>query len=191
MGIAHESDNVYWAFNGDAGALDRYDFHEPHVPGGEDHADGEVWRYAEGELERVPEVPSHLVYDAASGKLYVADTGHGRVVVLDTTSGTANGEIVSYDGLATRASMSGAVLAELVPPGTVELPSGVALHGGVLFVSDHATGRIVAFDAESGRPLRNLDTGLGPNAVAAVSYGPDGHVYFSDVAGGRVFRIEP
>ena len=53
MGIAHERGNVYWAFNGDAGALDRYDFNQPHEPGGEDHTDGALWRYAEGELSRV------------------------------------------------------------------------------------------------------------------------------------------
>ena len=47
MGIAHERDNVYWTFNGELGALDRYDFNEPHQIGGEDHADGELFRYVE------------------------------------------------------------------------------------------------------------------------------------------------
>src|SRR5690606_5406775 len=63
MGIAHERDNVYWTFNGELGALDRYDFNEPHQIGGEDHADGELFRYVEGAVARTPEIPSHLAYD--------------------------------------------------------------------------------------------------------------------------------
>merc|ERR1711974_36901 len=37
MGIAHEVDNVYWAFNGHVGSLDRYDFNNDHGPGNDDH----------------------------------------------------------------------------------------------------------------------------------------------------------
>ena len=159
MGIAHERDNVYWAFNGDVGALDRYDFNEPHEPGGEDHADGYVWRYAEGELARVPEVPSHLAYDARRRLVFAADTGHGRVVALDATSGFADGDVIDYDGLETNARMSGARLTEVVAPGILEMPSGVAFHEGVLFATDHATGKILAL-LPSGEILRELDTGL-------------------------------
>ena len=68
---------VDWVFNGKLGALDRYDFHAPHVVGGEDHADGELSRYVEGELERVPQVPSHLALDETAHDFYVADTAGG------------------------------------------------------------------------------------------------------------------
>lgn len=191
MGIAHEVDNVYWLFNGDAGSLDRYDFHEPHQPGGEDHADGEFWRFAAGELLRLPEVPAGMVYDAASGLLYASDAGHSRVVVLDTASGAITGEIMSWDNLRTRALVTGARLSDAVPAGDVPQPSGLALVGGVLFVADRFSGVITAYDVAARRPIRSLDTGLGAGALTALSYGPDGKLYFSDVQGGRVLRIEP
>ena len=54
MGIAHERGNVFWVFNGDVGAFDRYDFNAPHEPGGRITRTVEVWRYGEGELARVP-----------------------------------------------------------------------------------------------------------------------------------------
>jgi hypothetical protein len=191
MGIAHEVDNVYWLFNGDAGSLDRYDFHQPHEPGGEDHSDGEVWRYALGEVSRVPEVPAHLVYDSATRLLYASDPGHSRVIALDTGSGAVTGEIVTYDPLRTHALVTGATVTEIVRPGDVARPSGLALVDGVLFVADRASGRITAWDVEAKRQIRSLDTGLGPDALTALSYGPDGRLYASDIVGGRVLRIEP
>ena len=42
-------------------------------------------------------------------------------------------------------------------------PSGVALHGGTLFVTDHATGWIYAYGLVGAR-LNRLDTGLGAGA---------------------------
>jgi hypothetical protein len=73
MGIAHERDNVYWLFNGDVGAIDRIDFHDNHGPGNDDHDDGEVHRYVEGALLRLPSVPSHMVFNPADAHLYIAD----------------------------------------------------------------------------------------------------------------------
>lgn len=190
MGIAHERDNVYWVFNGDAGSLDRYDFHQPHEPGGDDHSDGEVWRYVTGELERVPEVPSHLAFDADTSLLYAADTGHGRIVVLDTTTGTAGADIEAYDPIATHLSMVGAKLTELVPPGVLVMPSGLTLYQGVLFVTDASTSRIAAFDLE-GRLLGSVDTGLPEGALAGIAIGPDGHAYIADASSAGVLRLDP
>jgi hypothetical protein len=191
MGIAHEADNVYWVMNGDAGSLDRYDFHEPHQPGGEDHSDGEVWRYAAGQLLRIPEIPAHLVYDAASRLLYASDPGNSRVIALDTASGSVTGEIMTYDPIVTHALVGNAHVFNVVAPGDVSQPSGLALVDGVLFVADRFSGVISAWDVDAKRRIRTLDTGLGGGALTALSYGPDGKLYASDVVGGRVLRIEP
>jgi sugar lactone lactonase YvrE len=189
MGITHERANVYWVFNGDVGALDRYDFNQPHEPGGEDHSDGALWRYTEGELVRVPEVPSHLAYDARREIVYAADTGNGRVVALDATSGSADGDVITYDPIQTHVRMSGAALTEVVSPGVLAAPSGLAFHEGVLFVTDHATSRILAL-SPSGDVLRKLDTGLPPNSLAGIAIGPDGKAYLADMLGRRVLRID-
>src|SRR6185436_15383106 len=87
MGIAWDRDNVYWAFDGTHGDLVRYDFQQDHGPGGADHSDGIVRRYGDAKVTRVDGVPGHLALDHASGLLYVADTGGGRVMVLDTNTG--------------------------------------------------------------------------------------------------------
>lgn len=100
MGIAHEKENVYWAFNGDVGAIDRNDFKADHGPGNHYHSDGEVLRYGKGKFKRVPNVPSHLKFSASDRMLYVADTGNKRVARLDTASGTPGGNFTpNYDSL--------------------------------------------------------------------------------------------
>lgn len=190
MGIAHESGNAYWAVNGDVGALDRYDFHFPHAIGGEDHADGEVFRYARGELLRVAEVPSHTVYDQKRKRVYVADTGHARVLSVDPSTASMGGAIDVYEELRGSGEMVGASVSELVPPGTLQAPSGVALVGDVLYVTDNATSRIHAF-ATDGTELISLDTALPPGTLAGVAVGPDMRLYLSDLSTGAIWRIAP
>jgi DNA-binding beta-propeller fold protein YncE len=176
--------------NGHAGALDRYDFHAPHAIGGEDHADGEVFRYALGELLRVPEVPSHVVYDAQRKLVYVADTGHARVLSIDPASATLGGAIDVYEDLVGSGEMVGATVVELVPPGTLQAPSGLALAGNVLYVTDNATSRIHAFDID-GKPLAALDTQLPTGTLAGIAVGPDSLLYFTDLLSGAVRRVAP
>jgi len=189
MGITHETGNVYWAMNGQIGALDRYDFKAPHVVGGEDHTDGELYRYVEGELARVPEVPSHLVLDRENRVLYAADTGNGRIVALDIDSGTRGGDVLEYDAMPVHVAMLGAELVELVTPGTLERPSGIALRGGALFVTDNATSMIDAFDT-AGELLASFDTRLPAGTLAGIAIGPDGKAYLSDLGNGKVYRVD-
>ncbi|HYP87800.1 MAG TPA: hypothetical protein VEQ59_06595 [Polyangiaceae bacterium] len=189
MGLAHESGNVFWAFNGDAGSLDRVDFHEPHEIGGEDHDDGEVHRYIAGQLLRVPEVPSHLAYDGQRQLVYVADTGHARVLAVDPSTASAGGDIDVWEVLQASGSMDGATVRELVRPGTLQSPSGLALSNGRLYVTDNATGLIHVYDV-SGKPERVLDTGLPAGSLAGIVVGPDQKLYVTDLLTGRVQRVE-
>lgn len=189
MGIAHETGNVYWTFDGAWGSLDRYDFNLPHEVGGEDHSDGSVWRYVEGEVSRVPEVPSHLFLDKSRGELYVADTGGGRILRLDIKSGTPDGDILAYDPIAVHLRMSNATLDEVVAPGVLDMPSGIVFYDDVLFVTDYGTGMLHAFD-RSGEVLASVDTGLGPGVLGGITIGPDGKAYLTDLKWGRAYRLE-
>ena len=191
MGIAHETDNVYWVFNGKEGSIDRNDFHQPHAVGGEDHSDGEVERYVTGQLQRVPEVPSHLSLDAARHELYVADTGHARIVRLAMDSGSAGTDLVSLenDPIKVFHDMSDAQLDEIVPPGTLTLPSGVVYADDTLIVTDNATSQIWWFKRD-GSPLGSVDTGLPTGSLAGVTIGPDGKLYISDLLSGDAYRVE-
>jgi hypothetical protein len=190
MGIAHERDNVYWLFNGQLGSLDRYDFREPHEIGGEDHSDGELRRFAEGELLRAPETPSHLALDKRSGLLYVVDTSNGRILRLDTASGIEDGNVPSNDPLQVHARMTNAVLEELVTAGTLEQPSGITLGGDFLFVTDRAKNQLFAFDLD-GKLLRAVDSGLPAGSLSGIAFGPDQRLYLSDLATGNAYRVEP
>jgi hypothetical protein len=189
MGIAHESGNAYFAFNGDAGALDRVDFHAPHQIGGEDHADGEVHRYVTGELLRVPEVPSHLAYDEERGLVYVADTGHGRVISVDPSTATPDGTIDVYEVLQASGRMKGTRVVELVPAGLLQKPSGLAFANDTLYVTDNATSLIYLLDV-SGKILSVVDTKLPAGSLSGIVVGPDQKLYLGDLLTGAVHRLE-
>jgi hypothetical protein len=189
MGIAHERGNVYWAFNGKLGALDRYDFAQPHVPGASDHSDGRLERWVEGSLLRKPGVPSHLAYEPESARVYVADTGHGRVVAVDTKSGAPGVGIDTAEGMASARSITGARLIEIVAPGVLQAPSGLAIKDKVVFVTDNATSRIHAFDLD-GKSLRTVEAPVPAGSLAGIAIGPDDRVYLVDLARAQALRID-
>ena len=189
MGIAYERDNAYWVFNGQLGALDRYDFHAPHVVGGEDHSDGELSRYVEGQLERVPEVPSHLALDRSHGQLYVADTAGGRILRLAIGSGVPGANVPTLEQIPIHRRMEGATLDELVAPGSLSAPSGIALTVDRVIATDNATSRIWWFKLD-GSPLGSVDTGLPAGSLSGVAVGPDGKLYLSDLRTGAAYRVE-
>jgi len=190
MGIVHDVGNVYWTFNGNVGAIDRYDFAEPHEVGGDDHTDGTVRRFVEGSLLRAPEIPSHLALDHATGWLYIADTGNGRVVRLNTLSGTVGAEFSPYEPMVESVAMDGAVLEDVVPTGLLAAPSGLAIAGSgdtaVLYVGDRATGTILAY-TPAGVEIARLATDL--PGLAGLALGPDGSLYATSYDEGRVVRL--
>ena len=189
MGIAHESANAFWAFNGDAGSLDRVDFHRPHTVGGDDHSDGEVKRYIKGQLRRVPEVPSHVAYDPKRKLVYAVDTGHARVLSVDPSTATEGAAIEVQEMLQSSGEMDGAAVTELVPRGLLQAPSGITLANDVLYVTDNATSLIYAFDT-AGKLQQTYDTALPPGTLAGVALGPDSKLYVADLLTGGVHRIE-
>ena len=189
MGVAHEQDNVYWTLNGQIGALDRYDFHAPHSIGGEDHSDGGLQRYVTGQLLRVPEVPSHLALDHARGELYVADTGHARIVRLAIDSGTPGPDVLALDPIAVHVQMEGVTLEEIVPPGKLIAPSGILFTNDTFFVTDNATSKVWSFKRD-GTANGSFDTDLPAGSLSGVALGPDGKLYLSDLQTGSAYRVE-
>lgn len=63
-GIAFEKDNVYWVLDGYEGNLKRYDFGNPHQPGGDDHSGGGVQVYPDFKFTKHATFPGHIVIDA-------------------------------------------------------------------------------------------------------------------------------
>jgi len=191
MGIAWQRDNIYWVFEGMTSSIARNDFGEDHGAGYDDHSDGIVIRFAVGEVARVPDVPSHLVFDHDSGLLYIADTGNARVGSLDTREGTPGVNMpVVEPGTILRLAADGAPVETVFGHADLKRPSGLALHEGVLYVGDNLTGRIWGLDLD-GEVIDYLDTELPPGALMGLDVGPDGALWVTDAVDHRVLRIAP
>ena len=191
MGIAWESGNIYWVFDGWHSSLTRYDFVNDHGPGGSYHGDGLLWRYAEGQVKRSAGVPSHMEVDLPSGLLYVCDTGNGRIAVLDMDSGNGAGAVFpNYDGT-TQTAVAGASLTTLVdgPSVGLEKPSGLVLDGDVLYVTDNETSHILAFHKTTGELIDWLDTELPSGSLMGIDLSEDGELYAVDALLDGVMRI--
>ncbi len=189
MGIAHLQGNQYFVFDGDAGSLTFYDFQRDHGPGYEDHSDGIIRRYPEVRLTRKANVPGHMVVDADRAWLYIADTGAARVVRFDVRTGARSRTLpLVSEPLAEYSEMMGATTEVFASQGLRE-PSGLALANGRLFVSDHASGEIIAFEVASKRELARVATGA--QGLMGLTFGPDGKLYYVDAAANAVVRVDP
>jgi len=197
MGIAHDSGNAYWYNDGYYGELVYYDFHDDHNTGGDDHDDGVVRRYTEITPTRRAGVPGHMVLDKANGILYIADTGAGRVLWVNTddpTTTTADimGSSTQKDSeLAEYSEITDVEWGVLVP--SLSSPSGIALHGDTLFVSQNGNGKISAYelanDGKSGTHMQTVDTNA--NSIMGLEVGPGDKLWYVDAGLNRVIRIDP
>jgi hypothetical protein len=191
-GIAHEKANIYWVFNALDRSLDKYDFAKPHEPGGDDHSDGAIYRYAMGKVKGLDGgTPSHVFFDASDSFLYVADSGNGRIVKLDTTKGKKGASLERQnEPLADQGVMDGTDVEEVVAKGTLTAPSGLEVYNDLLYVTDTATSTFHVFD-KTGKAVRTLETGLPAGSLAGMAFGPDKKLYFTDRVAGKVIRIDP
>lgn len=206
MGMAWEVDNVYWVFDGFNRTIVRYDFATDHGPGYDDHSDGIIGRYEDAEVARVEDVPSHMVFDHDSSLLYIADTGHNRITVLDTTTGERGSRMTPVEPGTDYHSVEGASYTTLIdgaslnPP--MRLPSGIALVEDHLLVSDNGNGVIYAFDLQ-GNMVDWVDTGLGDARVngegdvtqlgglMGIEAPSLEEIYFVDAVGNQLLRLTP
>jgi hypothetical protein len=161
MGIAWESDNVYWVFDGDDGRIVRYDFQEDHDVGFDDHSDGIIARYDTPNVKRKKDVPSHMELDHDTGLLYIADTGKNRILVLDTATGKRGGDLFTAEPGTDHHMVEKADWWSLIDGDTVDgmdTPSGLDLVDGHLLITDNESGRIFAFTV-AGELVDWVDTG--------------------------------
>lgn len=190
-GIAHAGGNSYWVFNALTKSLDKYNFGTDHGPGNDDHSDGEIYRYASGQVRGASDgTPSHVFFDKEDNFLYVADTGNQRIARLDTTKGTKGDRLPRNEPLKESAVMEGTDVEVVVDAGTLEEPSGIEIKNGLIYVTDAATSSFHVFD-KSGTLLRSLATDLPAGSLAGFTFGPDGKIWFTDKVEGRVLRIDP
>ena len=197
MGIAHDSGNAYWYNDGFYEELVYYDFNNDHDTGGDDHDDGIVRRYVEITPTRNANIPGHMILDKANGILYISDAGAGRVLWVntdDTTTTSTNimGSSTQMDPvLAEYSEIRGVEWGVLVT--SLSSPSGIALHGDTLFVSQNSNGKISAFDlatdGKSATLMQTVDTNA--NSIMGLEVGPDDKLWYVDAALNRVVRLDP
>jgi DNA-binding beta-propeller fold protein YncE len=190
MGVAWEEENIYWVFDGLNGSIDRVDFAADHGVGYDDHSDGIITQYIKGEVERLPDVPSHLEYEPTTGLLYIADTGNNAIKVLDTTSGNLGSALPVMEEGTTHHNQDDVTFWTLIEGsdhGMVS-PSGLAIVQGHLIITDHGTGIIHAFDMD-GQPVDWLDTELGEGALMGIWGERLSELWFVNARDNRVVRL--
>lgn len=187
VGIAHATGNAFWTFDGANGNLVYYDFVQDHGPGNDDHSDGRLRRYTDVVLKRVAGVPGHMIVDETTGHLYIADTGTGRVLKVDPSTAREAGNLrATNEPLAAYKKFLGATV-QVFAQG-LQQPSGIAINDGRLFVSDHATGEIIAYSLETGMELDRVATGA--EAIMGLAVSPEGQVWYVDAGSNTVTRVD-
>ena len=197
VGIAHDYDNVYWYNDGYYGELVRYDFKADHDTGEDDHSDGVVRRYTEVQLTHAFGIPGHMIMDKDSGILYIADAGANRVLWVNTDDTTYNSQTIQsgynagFEELAEYSSITG-IEWGVIATG-LNRPSGIALDGDQLFVSQNGNGQIVAYDLSTdGKSASQLDSvQTSATSIMGLEIGPNGHLYYVDNGRDEVIRIDP
>ena len=191
MGICNESENAFWVFDGNTNDIVRYDFVNPHQPGGSDHSDGIIRRFTGLGLlaDATHHVPSHLILDKENGMLYIVDTGNDRVLKMDIHSGTFTSNLTPYEMVAEYSSWQSATISTFINSG-LTTPSGIDLIGDRLIVSDYATGDIVIYDKSgaTGVELGRIVTGT--PGIMGIKIGPDGKIWYVNYDLNEVIRID-
>ena len=191
VGIEWAGAEAYFTFDGMTNSITLTDFREDHGPGFDDHSDGVMVRYATDQVKRQPGVPSHMVFDQESGLLWIADTGNRRIGVMNMNTpaedmvrlpviepGTQLLQVMDHEGVIT-------------VPGTQDLlsaPSGLAMYDGVLYVSDAASGLIVAL-SQDGEVLDWLNTGA--PGIFGLEFDTEGNLYLAHGTQNLIVKISP
>lgn len=189
MGIAWDELNRYWVFDGENGHLVYYDFQVDHGPGHDDHSDGIVRRYTGVELTRMPTVTSDMVLDPATGLLYIVDGGTDRILWMDTNTGEeAKALGATNEPLEEYTEWTGAEYGTFARE--LSVPSGLALDGNRLFLSENGTNSITVFDlADGGKPLGRLTTPA--QSIMGLTVGSDGKLWYVDAGADELVRLDP
>jgi hypothetical protein len=188
MGIESDEDNAFWVFDSYYEHIVWYDFADDHGPGHDDHSDGIVYRYPEMKVTREPNVPAHLVKDVPTGILFVADPASDRVLWMNTQSGKIDRALpLINEELASHQEMTGlewGVFADV----NLQDPCGIEVIGNVLYVSDNATGEIIAYDKEAKNELGRIETGA--KSIMGIKADKNGQLWYVDAEANTVVRID-
>ena len=192
QGIAYESGNAFWVFDGFSNDIVRNDFVDDHGPGNDFHADARILRYADDEVLKDSDdlIVSHLVLDDEKQWLYIVDHGNNRVIRIDITTGDIGGtpDYPDYEGYMQYEMVTNYVQ-ETVVSDLIE-PAGIDVIDDRMIVSEHSSGDIIIYDI-SVMPALELDRiETGYSSLQGIKIGPDGKIWGVDYNTESVFRVD-
>jgi len=194
LGIVHDTANVYWVVDGYYKDIVRYDFHDPHEIGGEDHRDGIIRRYTGLSIPPPARgMPSHIDLDRKTGWLYFIDPSKGSIHRLQTKSGTPGATLSmppeSAENIAEYIAVDNATVETVVETG-LQSPVGMAVYEDRLLVSDRATGKIHVYAVNESPVVEIGAISTGATEILGITVGPDENIYYVDRANGTVNCIK-
>lgn len=193
-GIAFEKENVYWVLDGYEGNIKRYDFGDPHEPGGEDHSGGGVQVYPDFKFTKHESLPGHIAIDGNRKYLYGCDPVGKRIFRIDITTGSKVGDRTKINGENLSLgyfTFSGLIKVDTLIKG-LGSPVGIDVYGNRLVVTDNSTDEIIIYNisdnySEVGRIKLKYTSNPDPMGLKV---GPDGKIYFVDKANKMAYMIE-
>lgn len=194
MGIANESESVYWVSDARYKDVVRYDFADPHEVGGTDHRDGVIRRFSNVSITPVDRnTPAHLAFDRERSMLYIVDPGGKRILRLDVRTGSYARDLTMPDESAENvrefSEYTGASVETVISEG-LSMPVGIDVKGDRLIVGDRASGVISMYDLKGALPTLMGTISTGATALAGITIGPDNHIWYTDQATATVVRLE-
>ncbi len=191
MGIASDTMNIFWLFDGHNSTIVKYDFVQDHGPGNDYHGDGKVHYYNDVNVSRIAGLPSHLVLDQSDKMLYICDNGNSRILRLDSRSGTKKADMnFNLEFLAERWEMKDAVVDTLNT--NLVRPCGIDVYGDRMVVSENLSGHIVIYDI-SNTPniteIGRIKVPHLPHDIRGVKVGPKGRIWYVNYDDNGVYYI--
>jgi len=189
MGIESDEDNAFWVYDSHYGHICWYDFSMDHGPGHDDHSDGIVYRYVEMELTRdASGIPSHIVEDDPTGILFVCDPANSRILWMNTLSGQIDkSRPLINELLASHQEMKNLEWGVFTDV-NLDKPCGIEVIGNILYVSDNATGEIIAYDKELKTELGRVDTG--DKGIMGIKADKNGQLWYVNAENNGVYRVD-
>lgn len=188
LGIAVDPTNTFWILDGSSGDVVSYNFGKGHYPGGDDHTDGTIRRYALPDpVKPVDGLPSHVCYNASTGELYVVDVSRRRIVRPNTRTATVASSRRGIDNPKEYSLMTAQsdVLLDNLP---LKTPCGIDTDGTRLYVSDYEMGRITVFDLSSKQVISIIETAN--RGVAGLLLDQNAHLWYVNQLTNELVKIE-
>jgi hypothetical protein len=134
-----------------------------------------------------------MVKDKSTGWLYIVDTGHKKLIRINTSTGTVVDTLqtpgTAQETLDGYYEVQGVVQEEIDTFPT--RPCGIALCKNRLIVGDYDTGEITVYDLTSGFPVIMGVIATSQSGMTGLEIGSDGKIWFVNYLMNTVNRIDP